>query len=167
MGGFRTLVIDPPWKFKDQGSRISPTYPLMDLEQIAAMPIAEVADENAHLYLWCPMAFTEEAHAIAAHWGFRYVLDVLWIKTTDDGSRVRFGAGHYLRHAAEKALFCTRGTCPPLNRSTCNVLMTPRGRHSEKPDAFYRMVETVSPDPRIDIFARKTRPGWEVFGNEV
>lgn len=165
--GFRTLVVDPPWKFKDQGSRISPVYPLMEVAEIAAMPVGDIADASAHLYLWCPMAFTEDAHRIAKGWGFRYVLDVEWIKTTDDGSKVRFGAGHYFRHAVEKALFCTRGQCPPLRHDVSNVFFAPRTIHSAKPDKFYEIVETVSPDPRIDIFARKHRAGWEVFGNEV
>lgn len=170
---YRTIVIDPPWRYRDNhrtspGRRASQAaqehYATQSREWIAALPVDELAGEDAHLYLWvtCPLLF-EVAPADLAHgWGFEYKTTVTWVKTGG------LGLGHYFRVCTEHALLCTRGraTVPPSLRER-NHVIAPKTRHSSKPDAFYDMVERVSPGPRVELFARRARLGWDYWGDEA
>ena len=137
--------------------------------QIAALPISNLAEDDSHLYLWVtnPRLYGERdgtltPRQIIEGWGFRYVTLLTWVKTGP------MGLGFHFRGHTEHVLFCVRGDVriPPDKRET-NVITAPRRRHSEKPDAFYDLVERVSPTPRIELFARCQRLGWETWGNEA
>jgi N6-adenosine-specific RNA methylase IME4 len=105
-------------------------------------------------------AFICEAHELALAWGFEPKTVLTWVKPG-------IGMGFYFRNNTEHVLFAVRGGLKGLRRDLPTGFNWPRGRHSEKPAAFYDMVETMSPGPRLDVFARAKRFGWDVYGNEV
>ena len=165
---FKCIVADPPWS-KNQTS-VSGNYggalkhyPLMSLERIKQMPVAELADENSHLYLWVTNNNIDEGLEVIKAWGFRYITMFHWIKP-------KLGVGNYLRNASETCLFAVRGKLPPRGRTQINWLITYHTIHSEKPREFISIVERVSPGPYLELFSRK-RPAsnekWHCWGNET
>lgn len=164
---YHTIVADPPWDYRDPLQRTRASfrgaeshYEVMKLGNIAALPVRELAEEDAHLYLWCTNAFMVEAHQIALAWGFSVRTILTWIKPG-------IGMGHFFRNNTEHVLFGVRGKLPPLRRNCPTAFTAPRRAHSEKPCEFFDIVESVSPPPRIELFGRGQRPGWTVWGYEA
>ena len=137
-------------------------YPTMPVADIAAMPVSGVADKDAHLYLWTINRYVENAYSVARAWGFTPVKLLTWVKVP-----MGLGLGGTFCNTAEFCLFARRGTLKALSRVDRTWWQWKRGRHSAKPEAFQDIVERVSPGPRIELFARRARPGWTVWGNEV
>jgi N6-adenosine-specific RNA methylase IME4 len=166
---YRTIVADPPWVVRagprslhDPGERSRDLpYPTMTVEQIAALPVRALADDDAHLYLWTVNAYVEAAYQIARAWGFAPSTRLVWTKAPKGR-----GLGGTFATATEYVLFARRGTLAALSRSDRNWWQWPRGPHSQKPDHFYDTVEQVSPPPYVELFARRHRLGWDVWGNE-
>ncbi len=159
-GKYRIIVIDPPWPGPGDLRGGAP-YPTMTLDQIRALPVAALAAEDAHLYLWITNRHVIDgsAKALIEAWGFRYENLITWCKP---------GLGvdpHYFRTNTEHAIFAVKGSLPIIPRNMGTWFNAPRGSHSEKPDALYALVEKCSPGPYIDLFARRPRPGWAVWGN--
>lgn len=177
---YSTVVVDPPWNYNDKlqsGNSgfgeahltrgAANHYATLTPDEIAQFPISELAADDAHLYIWVTNAFMVEAHALMKAWGFEHKTILTWFKTVNAGDRPRIGMGHYYRGATEHVLFGVRGKLPPLVRNAPTWFFAPRGAHSAKPNEFFELVESVSPAPRLDVFARTQRQGWDVFGNEV
>lgn len=183
---YRTIVADPPWRYRSSDiltrgwhrtasagthkpGEAEGQYTTMTNAEIAALPVGDWADKDCALYLWVtnPRIFGERDGSlppveIAARWGFRYVTLLTWVKTGP------LGLGFYFRGNTEHVLFCVKGDVKiPPDRREPNVITAPKGRHSAKPDRFYEMVERVSPEPRLELFARRRRYGWDVWGNEA
>jgi N6-adenosine-specific RNA methylase IME4 len=165
MGSFKTIVADPPWDFSNRGSRAAAVnhYRTMTAAEIAAMIVP--AAENAHLYLWTTDAHLSEALATVASWGFIYKQVITWSKAK--AGRVQMGLGNYWRHCTEHVLFAVRGRLPVKRHNQLAQFDAPREAHSRKPDEFFRLVESMSPGPRLELFARRPRRRWTVWGNEV
>lgn len=144
-------------------------YPVMSMESLKALKVQ--SSENAHLYLWATNAFMVEAHELARAWGFKPKTILTWVKVhNNDRSRVSMKTGYYFRGATEHVVFATKGSLRLQDTSIGlpTAYLWPRiGQHSRKPDAFYDLVEHASPGPYLELFARRTRPGWDVWGNEV
>jgi N6-adenosine-specific RNA methylase IME4 len=167
---YRTIVADPPWDVArsfgganwSNGDRVRPEldYPTMTTDEIAALPVADMAAKDAHLYLWTTQGYLERTYTIARAWGFRPVYSLVWCKPA--GGFV--GGAHYSN--VEFALFCRRGTLKATNRANSQWFTWPRGRHSAKPEGFLDLVESVSPGPYLELFARRNRLGWDTWGNE-
>ena len=196
-GPFSTIVADPPWDYSRKlsaggttgfspvhssrgGSRGAPNhYPTLTLQQLKSLPVEGVADDQAHLYLWTTSAFVVEAHELAESWGFIPRALVPWIKTKrdsaarilDDGGNmyagVRMGMGLYIRHCSEFILFAVRGKAPTLRNDALGVLFAPQGKHSEKPMQAYELIDSLSPSPRLELFARSPRDGYVVWGDQA
>lgn len=185
-GPFDVIVADPPWLYqKNPGSktaRVSATgtadlhYPTMTNEQIATLPVADVAARDAHLFMWFtnPGMFGNRfsnvtPEDIAKAWGFQFKTVLTWVKTTDEGQINRGGMGWYFRGCTEHVLYATRGKAGiPSHLREPNVLLAPKSRHSAKPPEFMELVERVIPDARrLELFCRTPRPGWTSWGNEV
>ncbi len=174
---YSTLVADPPWPFDDalpgKGRGASTHYGLMTLADIHQMPIQPLLTENAHLYLWVPGAFIDRSYSLAEDWGFTPKQMLVWVKTklghsfAEDESDLRMGMGWNYRNAAEFVLFATRGKTRIKDRNVHNVFFGPRREHSAKPERFQSMVEGQSPGPFLELFGRRERPGWDVWGDEV
>lgn len=186
---YRTITADPPWPYdtRVKGTRALPaqlvadgsrlmrpvsdwTYEPMALADIAALPVSEWADGNAHLYLWTTNSFMAEAHEVAKVWGFAPKTIITWGKVKkDDPTSPSMKSGYYFRGATEHAIFATRGTLPKPEVAIPTLYLHPRiARHSSKPEAFYTdVVERVSPGPYLEMFARTERPGWDAWGDQV
>lgn len=162
-GLFQTIVIDPPWDWGDEGDvnqfgRARPDYHTMSINEIEQLPIAKIADENCHLYLWVTNRSLPKAFKLLESWGFRYVTCLTWVKPS-------FGMGNYFRGSTEQILFGVKGSQPLKRHDVGTHFEAPRGdKHSSKPDEFYKLVESCSYAPYIDIFGRKEREGWSVWG---
>ena len=174
VGGFSTILADPPWRFTNRTGKVAPEhrrldrYSTMSLEAIMALDVASVASANAHLYLWVPNALLPDGLAVMQAWGFRYVSNLVWAKRRKDGGPDGRGVGFYFRNVTELLLFGVRGSLRTLapGRSQVNMIETRKREHSRKPDEQYDLIESCSPGPHLELFARHPRPGWVVWGDE-
>lgn len=174
-GGFQTVLADPPWRFTNRTGKVAPEhrrldrYSTMDLEQIKALPVGDVTAKNAHLYLWVPNALLLEGVEVLQAWGFRYVSNIIWAKRRKDGGPDGRGVGFYFRNVTEPILFGVKGSMRTLApaRSTVNMIETRKREHSRKPDEQYELIESCSPGPYLEMFARYAREGWSAWGNEA
>jgi N6-adenosine-specific RNA methylase IME4 len=140
----------------------------MSLAEITALPVGDLAESDAHLYLWAINAYLEDAYVIARAWGFKPSTLLTWCKTP-----MGLGLGGTFVNTTEFVIFARRGTLQALQRSDTSWWQWKRPyignggpTHSAKPDAFIDLVEQVSPGPRVELFARRHRMGWDVWGNE-
>jgi len=157
---FQTIVLDPPWDWGDEGDcdqlgRARPTYATMPLEQLANLPVGELADKDCHLYLWITNRSLPKGFGLLDAWGFRYITLVTWCKP-------HFGMGNYFRGQTEHVLFGVKGSLLLLRKDVGTWFAAPRGPlgHSSKPEDFYAMAESCSPAPRLEMFSRAKREGW-------
>lgn len=172
---FRTILADPPWQFQNKTGKIAPEhkrlnrYGTMTLGDIIVLPVAQVTNQTAHLYLWVPNAMLAEGLQVMQAWGFRYKSNIVWHKVRKDGGPDGRGVGFYFRNTTELILFGIKGknarTLPPGRRQV-NIIRTMKREHSRKPDEQYSIIEACSPGPFLELFARGTRPGWKAWGNE-
>jgi N6-adenosine-specific RNA methylase IME4 len=166
MSEYRTIVADPPWPSMHQRStyhRGKPErhYSTMTVADISALPVGDIAADDAHLWLWGVNRLMEDAYTVVRAWGFTPMSLLTWCKPGP-------GMGYYLRNNTEHCIFATRGRpMVPDEKVTSTWHVWKRRRHSEKPPEFYDIVETVSPAPRLELFARVKREGWHAWGNEV
>lgn len=173
-GGFSTVLADPPWRFTNRTGKVAPEhrrlgrYDTMSLEEIKELPVPSVVAKNAHLYLWVPNALLPEGLDVMKAWGFRYVSNIVWAKRRKDGGPDGRGVGFYFRNVTELLLFGVRGSMRTLSpgRSQVNMIETRKREHSRKPDEQYDLIESCSPGPFLEMFARYPRPGWSVWGDE-
>ncbi|MCC6949563.1 MAG: S-adenosylmethionine-binding protein [Bradyrhizobiaceae bacterium] len=173
---FGTVLADPPWQFMNKTGKVAPEhrrlarYSTMQLDEIAALPVAQIVAPTAHLYLWCPNALLPEGLAVMKAWGFTYKANLVWHKIRKDGGSDGRGVGFYFRNVTELVLFGVRGknarTLRP-GRSQVNLLATRKREHSRKPDEQYAIIEACSPGPFIELFARGKRKGWISWGNQA
>jgi len=173
---FTTVLADPPWQFTNRTGKMAPEhkrlsrYSTMSLEEIRQLPIASATQDTAHLYLWVPNALIAEGLSVMAHWGFTYKTNLIWYKIRKDGGPDRRGVGFYFRNVTEMVLFGVKGknarTLQP-GRSQENIISSQKREHSRKPDEQYQLIESCSPGPFLELFARGTRPGWFSWGNQT
>ena len=177
---YRTIVVDPPWKFS-AGTKGRPQhYPRMTDAEIGALPIRDLAHpDGANIFLWVTSPKAFHIPAIVQAWRLRYSgRAFVWIKTHAVMARggeplflhrdsLHTGTGFTTRKNAEDCLLLKIGKPPRLSKKTHEIIVSPVREHSRKPDEFYRRVEGFSAGPYADIFARQPREGWDVFGNEA
>jgi len=173
---FSTVLADPPWQFQNRTGKMAPEhkrlcrYETMVLDDIRSLPVAKITAPVSHLYLWVPNAMLPEGLAVMAAWGFTYKSNIVWHKIRKDGGPDGRGVGFYFRNVTEIILFGTRGksarTLAPARRQV-NYLATRKREHSRKPDEQYELLETCSPGPFIELFARGTRQGWVTWGDQA
>jgi N6-adenosine-specific RNA methylase IME4 len=175
---YRTIVADPPWEY-DEGfpSGIVSTsgevkrwtyhlpYPSMTLEEIKALPVADVADRNARLFLWTTNKYLSSSFEVVASWGFQYAQTVVWEKTSHIAPFVTSIAPQ----ATEYLLYAHRGK--PAEREGAfpsTVIRANRSEtHSKKPEAFMDYIEEIGEPPRLEMFSRRARFGWDTWGDEA
>ena len=172
---YGTILIDPPWDYNQKLASHDTTrggaikhYSLMTFEELKELPISPLAEKDCMLWLWVTNSFIQEGFELIKHWGFEYKTMLTWGKT-------QFGIGYWLRGQTEHCLLAVRGKPRLLfkgkngacgnNYST--LLIAKRREHSRKPDEMYNIIENISPEPRIELFARQRRQGWDVWGNEA
>jgi N6-adenosine-specific RNA methylase IME4 len=165
LGKSSVLLADPPWddEFGPSNRSIENHYPTMPLEDICALPVSAIAHEHAMLFLWTTPSMIEMALSVVRAWGFEYRTQMVWVKPFP-------GKGKYARQQHEILLICRRGDHPAPDPTSLpnSVIAAPRGKHSEKPEIFYEIIERMYPElPKIELFARRARPGWAAWGNEA
>jgi N6-adenosine-specific RNA methylase IME4 len=173
-GRFSTILADPPWQFQNRTGKVAPEhrrllrYPTMELQEIMDMPVSAVAAARSHLYLWVPNALMMEGLQVMKAWGFTYKSNIVWFKIRKDGGPDGRGVGFYFRNVTELLLFGVRGSMRTLKpgRTQVNILATRKREHSRKPDEIFGLIESCSPGPYIELFARFRWPGWFQWGNE-
>lgn len=164
---YRVIYADPPWSYNDKQDTdyyggAEKHYGTMPLDEIAALPIERIAEKNAVLFLWTTNPLIFDSKQIFEAWGFTYKSMFIWDK-------VKTGMGHYNSVRHEMLLICTRGSCTPdTPRMFDSVQSIERSsNHSEKPQEFREIIETLYAGEKIELFARVKREGWDVWGNEV
>ncbi len=173
---FRTILTDPPWRFQNRTGKVAPEhrrlsrYGTMNVDEICGLPVADVAADKAHLYLWVPNALLADGLRVMEAWGFQYKTNLVWFKTRKDGGPDGRGVGFYFRNVTELVLFGIRGndnrTLPP-GRTQVNLVAERKREHSRKPEQVYDVIESCSPGPRLEMFARSPRKGWTQWGDEL
>lgn len=173
-GQYATILADPPWQFQNRTGKMAPEhrrllrYPTMELKEILGLPVAKLAAAKSHLYLWVPNALLKEGLKVMEAWGFTYKSNLVWYKVRKDGGPDGRGVGFYFRNVTELVLFGVRGnmrTLPP-GRTQVNLFSSRKREHSRKPDEIYELIESCSPGPYLELFARFCRAGWNQWGNE-
>lgn len=173
---YHTIVADPPWSYPDtwgitripngaihDGRRARVPYVQMPLEDIIGLPVIDLAEQNAHLYLWTTNRYLRDAFRVVESWGFRHGQTLVWAKP-----KFPSVLGGAFCSDVEFILFARRGTLPHKSKHGTSWWNWPRqGQHSRKPDAFFDLVEEVSPGPYLELFARRQRLGWDTWGNEA
>lgn len=173
-GQYSTIVADPPWRFQNSTGKVAPEhrrllrYPTMGLQEIINLPVGRLAAAQSHLYLWVPNALLMEGLQVMKAWGFTYKSNIVWFKVRKDGGPDGRGVGFYFRNVTELVLFGVRGSMRTLKpgRTQVNILATRKREHSRKPDEIYDIIESCSPGPYLELFARFRRKGWDQWGNE-
>ena len=141
----------------------------MSIEQIKALPVAELADKDCVLFLWATYPMLREALDTIRAWGFTFKTAAFtWIKLSPKSDRIYWGLGFWTRSNAEICLLATRGRPQRQARNVHQVIISHVEEHSKKPDEARRRIVALMGDvPRVELFARQTAPGWDVWGNEV
>ena len=165
-GVFSTIVVDPPWDWRDEGDvdqmgRGKPTYHTMTINELMAFPLGDKAAKDSHLYCWVTNRSMRKVFDLVDSWGFRFVTILTWNKPS-------FGMGNYFRGQTEHIVFAVRGQLPLRKKDVGTSFNWPRrkgGRHSAKPSQFYDLTESCSPGPYLDIFSRyQHNDEWTTWG---
>lgn len=172
---FGTILADPPWQFANRTGKMAPEhqrlyrYHTMKIEEICALPVARLAAERSHLYLWVPNALLGWGLQVMQAWGFEYKTNIVRLKVRKDGGPDGRGVGFYYRNVTELVLFGVRGKLRTFKpgRRMVNLIATMKQGHSQKPQELYDMIEHCSPGPFLELFARGIREGWTQWGDEV
>jgi N6-adenosine-specific RNA methylase IME4 len=168
---YPVILADPPWKFEvydaESGldSAADAHFPTMELADICALPVADLATPVAVLFMWTTAPHLRESFEVLDSWGFDYVTHLVWVKGGGPPA-----LGYWVRNQHELLIVGRRGDMPtprPANRPS-SVINAARREHSRKPDEVYALIERMYPElPKIELFARARRPGWDAWGNEA
>lgn len=175
-GRFSTIAADPAWEYityskKNQTRSAENHYKTMTLDEIKALPIASLAADDCVLLLWCINPMLPHALAVMDAWGFKYsTVGFVWAKLTPKSGmwapKFHMGLGHWVRANSELCLLGTRGKPKRRSKGVRQLIVSPRRRHSEKPEEFYTSVEQLLAGPYLDLFSRKSRQNWVAAGDE-
>ncbi|MGV9676429.1 MT-A70 family methyltransferase [Nocardia sp. NPDC003482] len=158
---YRTIMADPPWDILQRGHvGAIRHYDLMTVEQIKNMPVGELTEDDAYLWLWVTNGAWRAGYDVMEAWGFTYRSPLTWVKP-------RLQLGQYLRNMTEHVLFGTKGKAAVNFRAQPTWFIAPVQEHSHKPEEQFAIIERVSPGPYLELFARRRQPGWDVWGNEI
>lgn len=160
---FPCIYADPPWVYNNQTARAATTkhYGGMSVEELCALPIAQLAAEDGHLHLWCTNAFLFDAQRVFTAWGYEFRSVLVWVKP-------QMGTGNYWRVSHEFLLTGVRGNAKRFNdRSMMSWIECDRGPHSAKPEQVRMMIERASPGPYLELFGRMPVSGWTVWGDQI
>lgn len=172
---YRVILADPPWSYSNDGSSLdglaSSNYPTMPDEEICALPVNQITEKDAVLFLWGTSPKLKEGIAVLEAWGFEFkTVGFFWLKTAwGPSGKPRMGLGYYTRSSVEPCFLGTKGSIHRSikARNVPQVIATPRREHSRKPEEIYDRIEALFDGPYIELFARSQRPGWDAWGNET
>jgi N6-adenosine-specific RNA methylase IME4 len=163
-GPFHVIAADPPWRYEHRQGDLSKIgalpYPTMTLDQIKALQVRSLAAKDAILWLWTTNTHLPHAFEVARAWGFEYKTMLTWVKN-------RPGLGDWLRGATEHCLMCVRGRPVVTLTNQSTALPAKVREHSRKPEEFFRLVESLCPGHKVELFARERRRGWQAHGSDL
>lgn len=166
---YRVMVVDAPWKFNDElpgdTRGAAKNYKVMSVSEIMRHPQPPMYQDSI-LYFWRVASMQQEALDIIEAWDYTLKTEIVWRKLTTHGKR-HFGMGRIVRAEHETCLIATSGRPDILSKSIRSTFDAPVGRHSEKPEKFYRLVEQLSAGPYVELFARRQRVGWTCLGDQA
>jgi N6-adenosine-specific RNA methylase IME4 len=163
---YRIIYADPPWQYgnamPEYVTEPQDYYSLMSTSDICEMPVKEITEENAVLFIWSTSPHLPEALEVVKSWGFKYKTTFIWDK-------IKHNMGHYNSVRHEILLVCTKGSCTPdVKKLFDSVVSIERTVHSKKPDEFRNIIDTLyTYGNKIELFARESIKGWDVFGNQI
>jgi len=164
---YRVIYADPPWCYRNKrtggsmNSGSASKYPVMTLEELAELPVPEIADKDSVLFLWATVPLLQEGVILLNMWGYGYKTSLFWRKI------MSLGMGFWFRGQVEVCLLGVRGHVKPFRMQRSNFVQTKALRHSEKPEEVRQLIEATGLEPRIELFARQEVYGWDCWGNEV
>ena len=176
---YNIILADPPWSYSDKQKNRPGTYPRMTTGNICGLSVSDIADDNCVLFLWVTGPLLAEGLQVISAWGFKFkTIGFTWIKSRKNTDHNQLsaktndnffkGMGHYTRANAELCLIGKRGKIDRKSKSISQIIYSPVREHSQKPDEIYSRIEDLYGDlPRLEMFARQSWPGWDVFGNQV
>jgi N6-adenosine-specific RNA methylase IME4 len=172
----KVILADPPWSYYawdentgPQGRTAAKHYQTMTVEDIAALPIAKLGQENCALFLWAVWPDIFRAQEVIGAWGFRYAtIAWVWVKLNPSSIGFHYGLGNYTRANTEPCLLGIRGSMPPAVKDVQALIVSPVREHSRKPDEQYGKIERLYPGvPKVELFARRKWTGWDTWGDEI
>ena len=166
------IYADPPWSYKDKrcNGNAADHYPTMRIEDICSLPVQDISDDNCVLFLWATYPMLKEALRVIEAWGFKYKsIGFQWIKQNRSGNGYFFGLGRWTRGNTEPCLIAVKGKPKRVSNSVSQLIFAPIRAHSQKPDIARDKIRKLmgAEQSYIELFARSTTPGWDVWGNEV
>ena len=167
MKKYQIICADPPWEYRNKktgGSMKSGSitkYQTMSLQEICGLSVSTISDKNSVLFLWATVPLLPEALLVMEKWGFKYKTALFWRKI------MSLGMGFWYRGQVEILLMGIKGKLKAFRIQKANFVQTKVRKHSQKPDEFYELIEASNLNPKIELFARQKRQGWDVWGNEV
>ena len=171
MKKYKVIYADPPWQYhnKPQGKGPEDHYQTMPLEDICALPVKELADKDCALFMWVTLPFLLDCFKVIDAWGFKYkTVAFVWIKQNRVNDGIFWGMGMWTRSNAELCIIATKGRPKRRAANIHQVIISHVREHSRKPDETRIRIEELMGDvPKIELFARESPPGWDVWGNEV
>ena len=174
MKKYQIIYADPPWNYKvyskkGLGRSAESHYPTMSIEDICALPVGNLADKDCALFLWVTIPCLLEGLSVLKAWGFTYkTVGFVWVKQNRKADSLFWGMGYWTRSNVELCILATKGHPKRINAAVHQVIVSHIEEHSKKPqEARERIVSLMGDLPRIELFARQSTPGWDVWGNEV
>ena len=177
---YNIIYADPAWSYNDKRSGsgyknpngaggANKHYKTMSLAEICSLSVKDIADDNCMLFLWCTSSLLDCGFEVMKHWNFQFkTMAFVWVKMTKDFSKPYSGMGHYTNQNAEFCLLGLKGKYWREAKNVKQIIQQPRSIHSKKPDCIRdRIVNLCGDLPRIELFARDTTPGWDVWGDQV
>lgn len=171
---YSIIYCDPPWSYRNKkvfgkfhnkdgyvdGGCLS-KYDTLSLSELKEIPIKDIADKACALFLWATTPLLPEALEVMEAWGFSYKTSLYWRKI------MSLGMGYWYRGQVEQLLLGVKGKLKAFHIQRANIIQTKVHSHSQKPDEFYELIEMTALEPKIELFARNKREGWDCWGNEV
>jgi N6-adenosine-specific RNA methylase IME4 len=168
---YNIIYADPPWRYDNKGGQgvAENHYPTMNISDICALPVADIAAKDSALFLWATFPMLPEALRVIEAWGFKFkTVAFVWLKQNRKALTWFYGLGFWTRGNAEICLLATRGKPKRHDNSVHQFIISPIEQHSKKPDeARDKILRLMGDMPRVELFARQTAPGWDSWGNEV
>lgn len=171
---YNIIYADPPWSYrvwskKGSGRSAESHYPTMSIAEIKALPVSQIAGQDCILFLWVTFPVLQNVWEVLDAWGFTYkTVAFVWVKRNSVSDSLFLGMGYWTRSNAEICLLATKGKPKRFSKNVQQVILSHREEHSKKPDVTRERIVALAGDlPRIELFARQSTPGWDVWGNEV
>lgn len=171
MKKYNIIYADPPWKYERNGVQgaAEKHYSTMSLDELKSLPVKDIAADNCVLFMWATFPQLKEALELIEAWGFEYkTIGFVWLKKNKVSDSWFYGLGYWTRGNAEICLFAKKGNPKRQSKSVHQFIISPIEQHSKKPDETRdRIVQLMGDIPRVELFARQSPDGWDVWGNEV